>query len=48
MRHREGGATVVEMALVMPVFLLLLIGVIELSLMFFANLTMQYLSLIHI
>lgn len=42
MRHREGGATVVEMALVMPVFLLLLIGVIELSLMFFANLTMQY------
>ena len=40
--RRQGGATVVEMALVLPLFLLLLVGVIELSLMFFANLTMQY------
>lgn len=39
---RQGGATVIEMALVLPIFLLLLVGVIELSLMFFANLTMQY------
>lgn len=39
---RQGGATVVEMALVLPLFLFLLIAVIELSLMFFANLTMQY------
>jgi Flp pilus assembly protein TadG len=40
--RRQGGATVVEMALVMPVFLLLMIGVNEQSKMFFANLTMQY------
>lgn len=41
-RRRQHGATVVEMALVLPAFLLLLIGVIELSLMFFVNLTMQH------
>ncbi|MPQ57237.1 TadE/TadG family type IV pilus assembly protein [Duganella sp. FT27W] len=40
--RRQGGATVVEMALVLPVYLLLLVGLIELSLMFFVNLTMQY------
>jgi hypothetical protein len=41
-RRRESGATVVEMAIVAPVFLLVLMGLIELSLMFFATLTMQY------
>lgn len=30
------------MALILPAFLLLLIGIIELSLMYFVNLTMQY------
>lgn len=40
--RRQGGVTVVEMALVMPVFLLLLVAVIEFSLMYFVNLTMQY------
>lgn len=40
--RRQEGATIIEMALVLPLFLLLLIAVIELSLMFFANLTMQY------
>ncbi|WP_235922809.1 TadE/TadG family type IV pilus assembly protein [Rugamonas aquatica] len=40
--RRQRGATVVEMALVMPVFLLVMIGVIELAMMYFSNLTMQY------
>lgn len=40
--RRQRGATVVEMALITPVLLLLMIGVIELSFMLFANLTMQY------
>lgn len=39
---REGGATVVEMAIIMPLLLLLLIGIVELSIMFFVNQTMQY------
>jgi Flp pilus assembly protein TadG len=41
-RSREFGATVVEMALLAPVFLLVLLALVELSLMFFATLTMQY------
>lgn len=41
-RRRESGATVVEMALIAPVFLLVLLGLIEFSLIFFATLTMQY------
>jgi Flp pilus assembly protein TadG len=40
--RRQRGATVIEMAVILPVFLLLLVGVIELSLMFFTNLTLQY------
>lgn len=39
---RERGATVVEMAIIMPVLLLLLIGIVEISMMFFVNQTMQY------
>jgi Flp pilus assembly protein TadG len=41
-RRRESGATVVEMAIIAPVFLLVLLGLIEFSLIFFATLTMQY------
>lgn len=41
-RRRESGATIVEMAIVAPVFLLVLLALVELSLMFFATLTMQY------
>lgn len=41
-RHRQSGATIVEMAIIAPVFLLILLSLIELSMMFFATLTMQY------
>lgn len=41
-RHRQSGATLVEMAIIAPVFLLVLLSLIELSMMFFATLTMQY------
>lgn len=40
--RRQSGATVVEMAIIAPVFLLVLVALIEMSLMFFATLTMQY------
>jgi len=40
--HRQTGATLVEMAIVGPVFLLILLSLIELSMMFFATLSMQY------
>jgi Flp pilus assembly protein TadG len=40
--HRQSGATVVEMAIIAPVLLLILLSLIELSMMFFATLTMQY------
>lgn len=40
--RRQRGATVVEMAIIAPVFLLILLSLIELSMMFFATLTMQY------
>ena len=40
--RRQSGATVVEMAIIAPVFLLVLVAIIELSMMFFATLTMQY------
>jgi Flp pilus assembly protein TadG len=40
--RRQSGATVVEMAIIAPVFLLVLLALLELSLMFFATLTMQY------
>jgi Flp pilus assembly protein TadG len=40
--RRQSGATVVEMAILAPVFLLAMLALVELSLMFFATLTMQY------
>ena len=40
--RRQTGATVVEMAIIAPVFLLVMLALVELSLMFFATLTMQY------
>lgn len=40
--RRQSGATLVEMAIIAPVFLLVLVSIIELSMMFFATLTMQY------
>ncbi|WP_233516343.1 TadE/TadG family type IV pilus assembly protein [Janthinobacterium sp. BJB426] len=38
----QAGASLVEFAIIAPVFLLLMIGVIELSMAYFANLTMQH------
>lgn len=38
----QRGTTIVEFAIIAPVFLLLMIGVIELSMVYFANLTMQH------
>lgn len=40
--RRQSGATLVEMAIIAPVFILVLVAIIELSMMFFATLTMQY------
>ena len=40
--RRQSGATIVEMAIVAPVFLLILLALVEFSMMFFATLTMQY------
>lgn len=42
LRGRQRGSAVVEMALIAPVAILLLIGIIEFSMVFFATLTMQY------
>ena len=39
---RQSGATIVEMAIVMPVFLFLLLALVEFGTMFFVTLTMQY------
>jgi len=39
---RESGATIVEMAIIAPVFLLILLSLVESGLMFFSTLTMQY------
>jgi hypothetical protein len=41
-KSRQSGATVVEMAIVMPVFLLVLLALVEFGMMFFVTLTMQY------
>lgn len=40
--RRQSGTTLVEMAIIAPLFILVLIAIIELSLMFFTTLTMQY------
>jgi Flp pilus assembly protein TadG len=41
-KSRQSGATVVEMAIVAPVFILVLLALVEFSMMFFAQLSMQY------
>jgi Flp pilus assembly protein TadG len=41
-RSRQGGATAIEMAILAPVFLLVIFGILEMSLMYFADLSMQY------
>jgi Flp pilus assembly protein TadG len=41
-KRRQSGATLVEMAIVMPVFLLVLLALVEFGMMFFVTLTMQY------
>jgi Flp pilus assembly protein TadG len=41
-RPTQGGATAVEMAILAPVFLLVIFGILEMSLMYFADLSMQY------
>jgi Flp pilus assembly protein TadG len=41
-RRAQGGSSLVELALVLPLFLLLMIGIIEMSIVFFTTLTMQY------
>lgn len=40
--NKQGGVTLIEMALITPVFLMLMIGVIEMSMAYFANMTMQH------
>lgn len=40
--RRQRGSTVVEMALIAPALMLLLIGLFEVSFLYYANLTMQY------
>lgn len=42
LRRRQRGTSAVEMAIVAPVLLLIMVGMIEMSLVFFATLTMQY------
>ena len=39
---RQGGASIVEFAIVIPAFLLIMLGIIEMSMMYFADLTMQH------
>jgi hypothetical protein len=41
-KRRARGSSIVEFALIAPLFLFLLIAIIELGLLFWANLTMQY------
>jgi Flp pilus assembly protein TadG len=41
-KHRQTGATLVEMAILAPVFLLVLMALVEFGLAFFVTLTMQY------
>lgn len=40
--RRQSGTTIVEMALVTPVFLLIFLALVEYGLMFFTTLSMQY------
>jgi Flp pilus assembly protein TadG len=41
-KSRQSGATLVEMAIVMPILLLVLLALVEFGMMFFVTLTMQY------
>ncbi len=41
-KFRQCGSAIVEFAIIAPVFLLFMIGIIELSMAYFANLTMQH------
>ena len=41
-KSRQSGATIAEMAIVAPVFILVLLALVEFSIMFFAQLSMQY------
>ncbi|HEV7616503.1 MAG TPA: TadE family protein [Burkholderiaceae bacterium] len=41
-KKKARGSSIVEFALIAPLFLFLLIAIIELGLLFWANLTMQY------
>lgn len=41
-RRKERGASVVEFAIVAPAVFLLLIGIVEICVLFWVNLTMQY------
>ncbi|NGZ86494.1 TadE/TadG family type IV pilus assembly protein [Duganella aceris] len=42
LRRRQNGSAAVEMAIIAPVAMLLLIGIIEFSIVFFVTLSMQY------
>jgi Flp pilus assembly protein TadG len=42
LRRRQSGSAAVEMAIIAPVALLLLVGIIEFSIVFFMTLTMQF------
>lgn len=42
MRINQKGQTLVEFALVLPVLFLLIFGIVDLGVMFYVNLTMQY------
>lgn len=41
-RLRQRGANIVEFAIIVPTFMLMLLAVIEISMMYFADLTMQH------
>lgn len=40
--RKQGGASIVEFAIIVPAFLLIMLGIIEMSMMYFADLTMQH------
>ena len=40
--ERQRGSNIVEFAIVVPFFLMIMLGVIEMSMMYFADLTMQH------
>lgn len=42
LHRRQSGTTIVELAIVMPLFLLIFLALVEFGLMFFSSLSMQY------